>query len=90
LTDTGAFLKVILPRKQVKAYFYGHTHFWGLTALSGVHLVNLPVMAWPFDPSQPRGYVTLRLRPDGTTLVLHALDHNDARNGQKIELAWRK
>ena len=90
LTDTGAFLKVVLPRKQVKAYFYGHTHIMGFAEMSGMHFVNLPAMAWAFDPTQPRGYVMVRLRPDGATLVLHTLDHNDARCGQKIELAWRK
>ena len=49
---------MVLPRKQVKAYFYGHTHIWGRTDISGIHLVNLPAMAWAFDPTQPRGFVT--------------------------------
>jgi 3',5'-cyclic-AMP phosphodiesterase len=90
LTDTAAFLKVVLPRKQVKAYFYGHSHVWGLTEMSGMHFVNLPAMAWAFDPTQPRGFVTVEVRRDGATLVLHTLDHKDARCGQKIDLAWRK
>jgi 3',5'-cyclic-AMP phosphodiesterase len=88
LTDTGAFLKVVLPRKQVKAYFYGHSHVWGLTQMSGMHFVNLPAMAWAFDSTQPRGYVAMQLRPDGATLVLHTLDHKDARCGQKIDLPF--
>lgn len=90
LTDTGAFLNVVLPRKQVKAYFCGHTHIFGLTEMSGMHFVNLPAMAWPFDAMQPRGYITLKLRPGGATLVLHTLDHENARNGYKIDLPWRK
>jgi 3',5'-cyclic-AMP phosphodiesterase len=90
LHDTPAFLKVVLRRKQVKAYFYGHTHIWGMTELSHIHVVNLPVMAWRFDATQPRGFVTLRLRPDGATLALRTLDHKDVRNGRKFELAWRK
>jgi 3',5'-cyclic-AMP phosphodiesterase len=90
LSDTTEFFKVVLPRKQVKAYFYGHTHFWGLTEISGMHLVNLPANAWVFDPAQPRGFVTLQLRPDAATLVLRTLDHKDARNGQKVDLTWRK
>jgi 3',5'-cyclic-AMP phosphodiesterase len=89
-SDATAFLQVVLPRKQVKAYFYGHTHFWGQTEISGIHLVNLPAMAWSFDPTQPRGYVTVELKSDGATLVLHTLDHAHARQGQKLELPWRK
>jgi len=90
LTDTSAFLKVVLPRKQVKAYFFGHTHIWGMTEMSHTHFVNLPALAWTFDPTQPRGFVTVQLRPDGATLVLRTLDHKDARYGRKIDLAWRK
>ena len=90
LGDTSAFLKVVLPRKQVKAYFFGHTHIWGMTEMSHTHFVNLPAMAWTFDPTQPRGFVAAQLRPDGATLVLRTLDHKDARNGRKIDLAWRK
>ena len=32
LKDTSAFLDVIRPRKQVKAYVYGHTHTWKIRA----------------------------------------------------------
>ena len=56
---------------------------------AGVHLVNLPAVAWLFDQTQPRGFVTSQLRPDGATLVLHALDHNHPKHGEKIELKWR-
>jgi 3',5'-cyclic-AMP phosphodiesterase len=90
LADTEAFFNVLLPRKQVKAYIYGHTHIWGRTELSGIHLLNLPAMAWAFDPTQPRGFVTAQLKPDGAKLELHTLDHNHAQNGLKIDLAWRK
>lgn len=90
LTDNEAFMNVVSPRKQVKAYFYGHTHNWGMSEFSHMHFVNLPALAWLFDASQPRGFVTLQLRPDGATLILHTLDHKDVRNGQKIDLPWRK
>ena len=90
MTDTSAFLNVVLHAKQVKAYFYGHTHIWGMSAMSHTHFVNLPAMAWVFDPTQPCGYVTVQLRPDRATLVLRTLDRKDTRFGQKIDLAWRK
>jgi 3',5'-cyclic-AMP phosphodiesterase len=90
LNDTSAFFKVILPRKQVKAYFFGHTHIWGLTAMSGIHFVNLPAMAWQFNTMQSRGFVTLQVRPHGAELVLRTLDRKDAKYGQKFDLPWRE
>ena len=89
LTDTAALFKVLEPRKQVKAYFFGHTHRWSLTVYKGIHMVNLPAVAWLFEPSQPRGFVTAQLRPQGATLVLHALDHKHPKHGEKIELKYR-
>ena len=89
LTDTAALFRVLEPRKQVKAYFYGHTHRWSLDVQKGIHLVNLPAVAWLFELSQPRGFVTARLRPQGATLVLHALDHRHPKHGEKIELKYR-
>jgi 3',5'-cyclic AMP phosphodiesterase CpdA len=46
LKDTEAFMGVIRPRKQVKAYVFGHTHRWSVTPdESGIHLINLPPVA---------------------------------------------
>jgi len=40
------FNAVIRPRKQVKAYIFGHTHVWQVTQdPSGIHLINL--RRWP-------------------------------------------
>jgi 3',5'-cyclic-AMP phosphodiesterase len=89
LTDTAALFKAISARKQVKAYFFGHTHRWQLEELAGIHLVNLPAVAWLFDPAQPRGFVTAQLGPQGATLVLHALDRHHAQHGRQIDLKWR-
>jgi 3',5'-cyclic-AMP phosphodiesterase len=89
LTDTAALFGVLAPRKQVKAYFFGHTHQWGFDRLMDIHLVNLPPTAWLFDQSQPRGFVVAELRRGGATLVLHAIDRKHAKHGEKIELEWR-
>jgi 3',5'-cyclic-AMP phosphodiesterase len=89
LADTKALLKALAPRKQVKAYVFGHTHCWRVDRQDDLHLVNLPAVAWVFDPKQPRGFVTAQLRPDGATLVLHALEDKHAQHGEKVELKWR-
>lgn len=89
LLDTDAFFKLIAARPHVKAYFYGHSHRWGRSVWEGIHLVNLPTLAWLFDPKQPRGWVDAQLRPDGVRLQLHALDHQHPAHEEVADLTWR-
>lgn len=89
LEDTKALFEVLEPRKQVKAFLFGHSHKWILARREGLHLVNLPTLVWVFDKSQPQGWVDAHLEPGGTTLVLHALDPAHKANGQTVRLQWR-
>ena len=90
LVDTGALFEVLSPRRQAKAYFYGHSHAWHHAKMpDGLHLINLPTLVWVFDKTQPRGWVDARLRRDGITLTFSALDKDHRRHGQKLELSWR-
>ena len=90
LADTDAFFKVLLPRKQVKAYIFGHSHRWATSAVEGLHLVNLPAASYVFGKTQPSGWVDAQLRPDGVTLRLNALDHQHPAHGKSLDLVWRK
>lgn len=86
LRDTAAFYEVITPRKQVKAYIYGHTHCWGLSTHEGIHLVNVPtVSAWK-DAEQPRGFLTADLHANRMAVTLHTVGRQEAK---EHELAWR-
>ena len=90
LEDTEAFLKIIEPRKQVKCYFFGHSHAWSLKqSEDGLHLVNLPANAWLFNEENPRGFVNAQLEDNGCTLTLHCLNRGDKRHGEKHTLGWR-
>lgn len=89
LEDTGALMDVLLPRKQVKAYVYGHTHIWQHSAQEGMHLVNLPPTAWLFDAKRPNGWVDVHLGKNGATLELRAFNAKHPEHGKKVELAWR-
>jgi Icc protein len=89
LTDTRALLEVLRPRKHVKALFYGHTHKWEITHRSGIHCVNLPAVAYPFQNNQPTGWVDAHLREDGINLELRCTDTAHPKHGQKVELTWR-
>jgi 3',5'-cyclic AMP phosphodiesterase CpdA len=90
LLDTTALFEVIRPRRQVKAYIYGHTHTWRVQQdSSGIHLINLPPVAYVFQPGEPSGWVHAMLRKDGLQLELRCLDHAHKDHGQKVNLAWR-
>jgi 3',5'-cyclic AMP phosphodiesterase CpdA len=90
LVDDEAFFEVILPRKQVKAYIFGHSHRWSTGSREGLHLVNLPTVAYVFDKKQPAGWVDAQVRRDGMTLRLNALDQKHPAHGKTVELAWRE
>lgn len=89
LLDTPAFWELATAHKQVKAYFFGHTHRWSVEQKDGIWLVNVPAVAWLFDESQPRGWLDVALHPDGATVVLHALDPRHPKHGARVELKWR-
>lgn len=90
LQDTGKLMGILRPRKQVKAYFFGHTHVWQHKQdESGIHLVNLPPVAYVFEAGRPSGWVRAGLLPDGARLELRCLDRARKDHGQVLDLAWR-
>lgn len=91
LKDTEALFEVIRPRKQVKAWIYGHTHNWKVTQdPSGIHLVNLPPVAYVFQQGDPSGWVHASTRGDGMKLELRSLDPTHTAHGQVVDLKWRE
>lgn len=90
LKDTSAFFEVIRPRKQVKAYIYGHTHTWKIERdSSGIHLVNLPPVAYVFQEGNPSGWVHAKVEDQKMSLELRCIDTTHKAHGQKVELEWR-
>ena len=90
IKDTASFYEVIRPRKQVKAYIYGHTHNWKVEQdSSGIHLVNLPPVAYVFQPGKPAGWVHMTLGSEGMKLELRCIDTKHPEHGQVHNLKWR-
>jgi len=90
LKDTDALFEVIRSRKQVKAYIFGHTHFWHIKQDdSGIHLVNLPPVAYVFQADQPAGWVHAALERKGMRLELRCVDSAHKSHGQVVKLKWR-
>jgi predicted phosphodiesterase len=80
---------VVAARRRVKALVFGHTHTWKLDRRDGVHLINLPAVAYPFAESEPTGWVDAELRGGGIALTLRAFDPRHAAHGKVHELTWR-
>jgi 3',5'-cyclic AMP phosphodiesterase CpdA len=89
LRDSEALFKVIRPRKQVKACFYGHTHDWHLRMESGIHLINLPPTAYVFADGKPSGWVRAMLSDDKIQITLITTDPKHPANGEVRTLYWR-
>jgi len=89
LLDTPELLEVLLPRRQVKAVFFGHTHVWRQSEQEGLHLINLPAVAYPFNPAELTGWVDCKLREGGATLDPRAHDRQHPMHGKVVELVWR-
>jgi hypothetical protein len=91
LEDAAELFAILRPRRQVKAYFFGHTHHWNVRQdESGIHLINLPPTAYVFDEGRPNGWVHASVREDGARLELRCLDHSHKNHGQVVDLPWRK
>lgn len=91
LKDSEALFEVIRPRTQVKAYIFGHTHAWKVEQdASGIHLVNLPPVAYVFYEGAPAGWVSATVGEAGMALELRCLDRAHKAHGQTLSLAWRK
>lgn len=89
LLDTAELLDVLIPRRHVKALFFGHTHRWEIAEREGLHLINLPAVAYTFIAGGLTGWTDCRLRADGMSLQIHANDQKHALHGKVTEFSWR-
>lgn len=90
LEDSDALLKVIRPRRQVKAVFQGHNHVYAFGADAGMHLVKQPAVGYAFGPEQPVGWIRAWFDAKGAELELRAVDGNRKLHATKKRLRWRE
>jgi 3',5'-cyclic AMP phosphodiesterase CpdA len=89
LLDAPRLFDILKPHRKVKAIFYGHSHRYAYDQWEGVHLVNLPAVAYNFSDDQPIGWVDAKLNATGAALTLHAIGGNQEKDGKTTTLAWR-
>lgn len=86
LLDSDALLGVLREFPQVKALFYGHTHHWMVRppANGNPWLVNLPPVAYTFNPTDPSGWVQAVVAEGELTLELKSLNPAHEAHRQKV------
>ncbi len=92
LNDTEELLRVLASYPNVRALLYGHTHTWRNTvdAKTGIHLINLPPVGYPFSEDRPTGWVLAQIDKEGMTLELHALNPNHPQHKQTVRVDWMR
>lgn len=88
LLDVDRLFNLIGQHGKVKAIFYGHSHVWGMTERSGVHLVNLPAVGYNFRDQDPVGWVEAEFTAERVRLTLRAVGGNVSEDGRQHELEW--
>jgi Icc protein len=89
LLDTQELFDLLVPRKHVKAVFYGHVHKWEHQVRDGLHVVGLAPVGYVFTEGDPSGWAEVRLRKGGAAAELRSLDPAHPAHGQVRELEWR-
>lgn len=85
LQDSDALFDLLASYPKVQGYIYGHTHTWLKTKheKTGLPLINLPPVAYTFDPKRPNGWVIVRINSDRAEFELRALNPAHEEHGQK-------
>jgi hypothetical protein len=77
IRDSKPLWDALRRHRHVKAYLFGHNHFWGAFQRDGIHLVNLPSTAWTFLPVYPTGWVEMTVEPKGAQLRVRRIGGSD-------------
>lgn len=85
LQDSDALFDLLAAYPKVQGYIYGHTHTWlkSKHEKTGLPLLNLPPVAYVFNPKNPNGWVIARIDSDRAEFELRALNPAHEEHGQK-------
>jgi 3',5'-cyclic AMP phosphodiesterase CpdA len=86
LLDSDAMFAVLAKHKKVRAYIYGHTHAWEHSQhkATGIQLINLPPVAYVFNPDRPNGWVLASIVGENMEFELRSLNPNHDQHRQKV------
>ncbi len=88
IRDTKEFMELLSSFKHVKMFIFGHSHDWAKYERSGMHLINLPPVAYTFAEGKPNGWVRAEVKENGVSLRLKTIDASHAKNGEAWDFTW--
>lgn len=91
LADSDAMFAVLGRHAKVRAFVYGHTHNWSHSRheTTGIHLINLPPVAYVFGKDRPNGWVLAQSDADKITFELRALNPAHEQHKERVEIPWK-
>ncbi len=89
LVDADRLLSILDGQKQVKALIYGHMHVYRFEKRSGLHLINLPAVAYNFADGEAVGWVEANFTQAGADFKLHAIAGETKDDGKTTSVTWR-
>jgi 3',5'-cyclic-AMP phosphodiesterase len=89
LLDRDRLLEILDGQRQVKALIYGHTHTYRFEQRNGLHLINLPAVAYNFANGEAVGWVEANFSLAGADFKLHAIAGETKDDGKTTSVNWR-
>ncbi len=89
LLDSDRLLRIVAGSRKVKALIYGHSHAYRFETRDGLHLVNIPAVAYNFNGREPVGWVEATFTATGGDFRLRAFLGNREQDGKTHSLRWR-
>ncbi len=89
LLDVERLFSILVPVNSIKAIVYGHSHTYNYQERMGIHLINLPAVAYNFQDQDAIGWVEAELTSTEGAFTLHTIGGNQEKNGEVTRLKWR-
>jgi len=89
ISDTRELFQLLDASKQVRAFFYGHSHTWTHSRRGHFQMINLPPVAYVFSPDRPNGWVWAELTESSMSLRLNTFDPQHPQSGERLDVSWK-
>lgn len=89
LDDSEKLMRMLRPRRQVKALIHGHLHRFEFRRDGDLPVVGLPATSYVLNPGQAVGYVDATLDDRELRLSLRCIAGRRKREGETMRLALR-
>jgi Icc protein len=89
LFDADRLLRMLLPRRQVKAIIHGHWHKFLHYDVEGLHVVQLPSIGLALADGVPIGWVIATFTPFGANMEMSVIATPAGPIPSAFSLKWR-